>query len=107
MRPNSGVAACRATLVFLAAVATSGTNSPRPAAFESFAMLKNFVRTVTLGLLAAGGLISTASAQEAVMDEFYGDGVHNFYDRDFFQAMQNLSVAIDGGSKDPRAYYYR
>ncbi len=70
-------------------------------------MLKNIVRTVTLGLLVAGGLVSSAAAQEAVMDEFYGDGVHNFYDRDFFQAMQNLSIAIDGGSKDPRAYYYR
>ncbi len=70
-------------------------------------MLKNTVCTVTLGLLVAGGLVSSAAAQEAVMDEFYGDGVHNFYDRDFFQAMQNLSVAIDGGSKDPRAYYYR
>jgi hypothetical protein len=41
------------------------------------------------------------------MDEFYGNGVHNFYDRDFFQAMDNLSVAIDGGSRDPRTYYYR
>jgi hypothetical protein len=81
--------------------------STRPAAFELFAMLKNIVCTVTLGLLAAVGLASTAAAQEAVMDEFYGDGVHNFYDRDFFQAMQNLSIAIDGGSKDPRAYYYR
>lgn len=70
-------------------------------------MLKNIVCIVTLGWLAAGGLISSAAAQEAVMDEFYGDGVHNFYDRDFFQAMQNLSVAIDGGSQDPRAYYYR
>jgi hypothetical protein len=70
-------------------------------------MLKNFVCTVTLSLLAASGLVSMTAAQEAVMDEFYGDGVHNFYDRDFFQAMQNLSIAIDGGSKDPRTYYYR
>ncbi len=71
-------------------------------------MYKNFVCPVMLGLLAtAGGFVSSAAAQDAVMDEFYGNGVHNFYDRDFFQAMQNLSIAIDGGSKDPRAYYYR
>ena len=71
-------------------------------------MLKNVMRTVMGGLLAASCLpAGSAWAQQAVMDEFYGNGVHNFYDRDFFQAMQNLSVAIDGGSKDPRAYYYR
>lgn len=71
-------------------------------------MLKNMMRTVMGGLLAASCLpAGSAWAQQAVMDEFYGNGVHNFYDRDFSQAMQNLSVAIDGGSKDPRAYYYR
>jgi hypothetical protein len=71
-------------------------------------MLKFALRTVMGGLLAASCLpTGLAEAQQAVMDEFYGNGVHNFYDRDFFQAMNNLSVAIDGGSKDPRAYYYR
>jgi hypothetical protein len=71
-------------------------------------MLKNLMCTVFGGVLAIGCLsASSAPAQEAVMDEFYGQGVHNFYDRDFFQAMNNLSVAIDGGSRDPRAYYYR
>ena len=71
-------------------------------------MLKNLMCTVFAGVLAIGCLsASSAPAQEAVMDEFYGHGVHNFYDRDFFQAMSNLSVAIDGGSRDPRAYYYR
>jgi len=71
-------------------------------------MLKNLMCTVFAGVLAIGCLsASSAPAQEAVMDEFYGQGVHNFYDRDFFQAMNNLSVAIDGGSRDPRAYYYR
>lgn len=63
---------------------------------------------------AAGGVLALACfpaapvvAQDATMDEFYGNGVHNFYDRDFFQAMHNLSTAIDGGSRDPRAFYYR
>ncbi len=67
----------------------------------------NKVVCIVGGVLAIGCWGSSASAQQAVMDEFYGTGVHNFYDRDFFQAMQNLSVAIDGGSQDPRAYYYR
>ena len=71
-------------------------------------MLKNLVCTAFGGVLAIVCLsASSASAQQAVMDEFYGQGVHNFYDRDFFQAMNNLSVAIDGGSRDPRAFYYR
>ncbi len=71
-------------------------------------MLKKCVLTMMGGLLAVTGLsASSVLAQQAVMDEFYGNGVHSFYDRDFFQAMNHLSVAIDGGSKDPRAYYYR
>lgn len=59
--------------------------------------------TLAVACLLAGRL----RAQEALLSEFYGSGVHNFYERDYFQAMSDLSAAIDGGTKDPRAYYYR
>jgi hypothetical protein len=59
--------------------------------------------TLSIACLSAGLL----SAQEAVLSQFYGSGVHNFYERDYFQAMSDLSAAIDGGTRDPRAYYYR
>ncbi len=71
-------------------------------------MLKNSALNVfgcLLALLCLPG--ATLRAQDGVLDEFYGTGVHNFYERDYFQAMHNLSTAIDGGSRDPRVYYYR
>jgi hypothetical protein len=48
-----------------------------------------------------------ASAQNEVLSQFYGSGVHNYWDRDYDAAMTELSAAIDGGSQDPRAFYYR
>jgi hypothetical protein len=60
-----------------------------------------------LALAIAGLLTPALCGQEAVLSQFYGSGVHNFYERDYFQAMSDLSAAIDGGTRDPRAYYYR
>lgn len=61
------------------------------------------------GLTLAALWLSPASlsAQEEVLSYFYGSGVHNFYERDYFEAKADLSAAIDGGSNDPRVYYYR
>jgi len=62
---------------------------------------------VVFGLFLAALAAAHVRAQDAVLSDFYGAGVHNFYERDYAQAMTNLSAAIDGGSKDPRTYYYR
>jgi hypothetical protein len=70
-------------------------------------MLKTLARLTACSLLLAGLSTALAPAQEAVLNDFYGSGVHNFYERDYMQAMHNLSVAIDGGSRDPRPFYYR
>lgn len=37
----------------------------------------------------------------------YGAGVHAYYDGDFQGAYDALTAAIEAGSMDPRAYYYR
>ena len=58
---------------------------------------------VSLGLIQA----NSASAQNAVLAEMYGRGVHAYYSGDLITAHDSLSMAIDSGSTDPRAYYFR
>lgn len=37
----------------------------------------------------------------------YGDGVHAYFAGDFDRAYEDLSQAIEAGTTDPRAYYFR
>lgn len=69
----------------------------RTAAFASavFALL--------LLAASAGPLL----AQDAVLAQFYGRGVHQYFAGNYDSAAADLTTAIDGGSKDPRAYYFR
>ncbi len=71
-------------------------------------MIGNFVRAAS-GLILALLCCSLGSlmAQEAVLTEFYGTGVHQYFAGNYAQAASDLSAAINGGSKDPRAYYFR
>jgi hypothetical protein len=59
--------------------------------------------------IAAFGLVQslTASAQDAILSEMYGRGVHAYYSGNNTEASKYLSMAIDNGSKDPRVYYFR
>ncbi|TWU22197.1 hypothetical protein Pla52o_32520 [Novipirellula galeiformis] len=58
----------------------------------------------SLGLLTGSG---SALAQNPVLSEMYGRGVHAFYAGQLDDANQFLSMAIDNGIKDPRAFYFR
>ncbi len=58
-----------------------------------------------LGLLAFTA--GSARADEAVLDQLYGDGVHAFFSGDCAGAYMSLSTAIRDGSQDPRAFYFR
>jgi hypothetical protein len=64
----------------------------------------------SIGLLV-GGLVSLAAsslaAQDAVLGQSYGSGVHAYFSGDAMGAYEKLTAAIDGGSKDPRAFYFR
>lgn len=51
--------------------------------------------------------ISVARGQDAVLDELYGRGVHQYFAHDYLQAYNHFSMAIDNGSQDPRTYYFR
>jgi len=65
-------------------------------------------RSLTL-LAAAVVLLSAVSspAQDVVLSQLYGSGVHAFFSRDYVKAHELLTSAIDGGTKDPRPYYFR
>ena len=62
-------------------------------------------------VLLVGGLasLSTVSlfAQDAVLTQEYGSGVHAYFTGDSMNAYERLTAAIQGGSKDPRAFYFR
>lgn len=68
------------------------------------------VRNIVFVVLA-GGLVAfcaaTASAGSAVLGQEYGSGVHAFFTGDNIVAHERLTTAIKGGSKDPRAFYFR
>ena len=59
----------------------------------------------------AGGLILLCTvplaAQDAVLSQMYGSGVHAFFSGDYGQAYEHLTAAADGGTDDPRCYYFR
>jgi hypothetical protein len=46
-------------------------------------------------------------AQYGALNEVYGEGVHAYFAGDYREAHALLSKAIDSGSQDPRAYYFR
>ncbi len=63
-----------------------------------------------LALLAAGLVllcITPSVAQDAVLGQRYGMGVHAYFSQNFQEAYDDLSSAISAGSRDPRCYYFR
>ena len=47
------------------------------------------------------------AAQDAVLGQLYGNGVHAYFSRDYVKAHELFTQAIDGHTQDPRAYYFR
>lgn len=70
--------------------------------------MKKSVLTALAILVSLGVLIHRSNAADSpVLAEMYGRGVHAYYAGDRTNANRYLSMAIDNGSKDPRAYYFR
>ncbi len=67
------------------------------------------LRSVLLpcALLAVAASSTRATAQNPVLTEVYGQGVHAFFGRDYPKAYEYFTTAIDQGIQDPRAYYFR
>ena len=51
--------------------------------------------------------ISQASAQEKVLKQYYGNGVHAYYSGNYAEAYDLLSKPINAKIEDPRPYYFR
>lgn len=62
---------------------------------------------LSLGCIASLLVASVSEAQSPVLAEMYGRGVHQYFAGDLMNAHQSLTMAIDAGSDDPRAYYFR
>lgn len=65
-------------------------------------------RNVVMGAVAV--LIAHtagAQAQETLLSDLYGRGVHAYFAGNHTQAITHLSSAINQGSQDPRSYYFR
>ena len=48
-----------------------------------------------------------APAQEAILGQKYGQGVHAYFAGDYDRAHHQLTTVIQAGSRDPRAFYFR
>jgi hypothetical protein len=46
-------------------------------------------------------------ADELLLEQFYGNGVHSYNQGDFRGAYDALTSAVDGGTNDPRVFYFR
>lgn len=53
------------------------------------------------------GFSGLARAQSNPLMELYGQGVHAYFAGDLQKANELLTTAIDAGTRDPRAYYFR
>ena len=70
--------------------------------------MKKFVLTAVVALVIHGVFIHRSNAADnPVLAEMYGRGVHAYYAGDTINAERYLTMAIHNGIKDPRAYYFR
>jgi hypothetical protein len=62
-------------------------------------------------VVLVGALVSltaaTSNAQQVVLGQLYGSGVHAYFAGDVAKAYDQLSAAITAGCTDPRAFYFR
>jgi tetratricopeptide (TPR) repeat protein len=62
-------------------------------------------------ILLIGGLAwlwsATSQAQDPVLLQLYGKGVHEYFSADYAKAFEQLTAAIAAGSRDPRVFYFR
>src|SRR6185436_8229632 len=60
-----------------------------------------------LSLAALGVCIPALQAQDHLLDDLYGRGVHAYFSKNYLDAHKHLTDAVTSGSKDPRVYYFR
>lgn len=61
-----------------------------------------------LGLAACGAAVGAQPTIESLpLAAAYGDGVHAYFAGDYERAYEDLTQAIEAGTDDPRAFYFR
>lgn len=63
--------------------------------------------THCFALAALGVCIPALHAQDNLLDDLYGRGVHAYFSRNYEDAYKHLSDAATSGSQDPRVFYFR
>ena len=58
-------------------------------------------------LFCLGPAVPTYAQERALVLQLYGQGVHAYFAQDYAQAHELLTQAIEGGTRDPRTYYFR
>lgn len=71
------------------------------------AMSNSFIPVVALCVGTVIWSQNVSAQNQTLLAEVYGRGVHAYYAGQMTDAYTQLSAAIDGGTKDPRAYYFR
>ncbi len=61
----------------------------------------------TCALVLVGLAVSRTRAQDTLLVELYGRGVHAYFGQEYEESHKFLTMAIDQGNKDPRGYYFR
>lgn len=72
--------------------------------------MTRIARAASIGAWAvAAALMATSvvAREDAILAVAYGNGVHAYYAGDYQRSYEELSTAIDGGTQDPRAFYFR
>ena len=71
-------------------------------------MKTHYSAVLLAAAMLAGSAVSgsTANAQNPILLDAYGRGVHQFYSGQTRDAYQTLQTAVTGGLQDPRAYYF-
>jgi len=57
-------------------------------------------------LVLVGLAVSAIRAEDSLLLELYGQGVHKYFAGDYSQAYELLTKAIDQKTADPRVYYF-
>jgi len=70
-------------------------------------MARKIVMGLAAVLIAASVSSQQVHAQDSLLADLYGEGVHAYFSGDYNLAHEMLTTAIDQGSQDPRAYYFR
>jgi len=72
--------------------------------FRSF---PNRLLMVVLGVCAVACARLSAAGDPPQLAHAYGNGVHAYFAGDFQRAYEDLSEAVEGGTHDPRVWYFR